>query len=62
MFTPRRSACQLVVNLDKSIADGTLLITWQERAETINGFYSITLPKPEDFEKQIDSVDNFVIK
>ena len=41
MFTPTSKACQLEVNLDKSIADGTLLINWHDITGTSSGLVSI---------------------
>ena len=48
ILTPTSSACQLLVNLDKSIADGTLLITWQERTGTSKGFTFISDDSADD--------------
>ena len=38
IFTPTSNAFQLEVNCESKIADGTLLITWQDKAEKSNTF------------------------
>ena len=38
MFTPISSSRQLAVNCDSSIAEGTLLMNWQDRALTSRVF------------------------
>ena len=43
-LTPRSRGCHSVVNCESKIADGTLLITWQERVETTSAFFSIKYP------------------
>ena len=44
IFTPMSKGAKSVVNYESKIADGTLLITWQERVETSNGLFSISEP------------------
>ena len=42
MLTPTRSSGQFSVKRESRIAEGTLLITWQERVETRSVFFSIS--------------------
>lgn len=41
IFTPTSKAFQLLVNCDNKIAEGTLLMIWQESTDTSNGFLRI---------------------
>ena len=45
IFTPSKSAGYSSVNCESRIADGTLLITWQDALETSKAFFSIKYPK-----------------
>ena len=40
IFTPKSNAAWLPVNFDNRIADGTLLMNWQERTDTMRVSFS----------------------
>ena len=42
IFTPTRSGAKSLVNCESKIADGTLLITWQERVATSSGLFCMS--------------------
>lgn len=43
ILTPTRRAFQLLVNCESKIAEGTLLIIWQEKTDTNKGLFCIKL-------------------
>ena len=45
MFTPSSSSRQLSVKWESKIAEGTLLMHWQDNAETIRGEVDKRLPR-----------------